>query len=338
MTGRRVGMLLFAAIVIVALGLWASSHKGTPPDAGIGQPVLKTLKAQLNEVTEVRVSRGDGSKVSLKKQPTGWVVAEREYPADASKVRKLLIDLSSLETVEIKTSDPAKYAQLGVEDVKGATATGTLIEAVTPEKVEGIILGRTSGMKSGYVRPTDAKQSVLATPQVMADADPKRWLDTTLVDVPEARVKEVEVTPASGAAYKVAREKKEDTEFKVTGIPKGRELASPSVANAVAGNFAMLALNDVRKPSAVAASGKPDRLVMRTFDGLELQLEGTKEGDNHFIAVTPTSTAKESATESDTLAARSKGWQFEIPAYKYDSLFKPLEDLLAKLPEKASKK
>src|SRR6187431_994052 len=139
MTAHRVGMLLLAAIVVVGLGLWVSSRKGTPPDAGIGQPVLMALKTQLNEVTEVRISRGDGSKTTLKKQPMGWIVGEREYAADSGKVRKLLIDLSSLETVEIKTSDPAKYAQLGVEDTTGPTAAGTRIEAVTPEKVHGVI-------------------------------------------------------------------------------------------------------------------------------------------------------------------------------------------------------
>ncbi len=32
MTGRRVGMLLIAAIVVIGLGLWVSSRKGTPPD------------------------------------------------------------------------------------------------------------------------------------------------------------------------------------------------------------------------------------------------------------------------------------------------------------------
>ena len=31
--------------------------------------------------------------------------------------------------------------------------------------------------------------------------------------------------------------------------------------------------------------------------------------------------------------ARAKGVEFEIPLYKYESLFKPLEDLLEKKPE-----
>jgi len=335
MTGRRVGLLIVAAIVVILLGLWLSSRKNANPETLAGQPVLKTLQSQLNEVTEVRVSRGDGSRVTLKKQPSGWTVAEREYPADAGKVRKLLIDLSSLSTVEAKTSDPTKYSMLGVEDVTAPTASGTRIELVTPEKVAGVIVGKTSGMKSGYVRATDAKQSLLATPQITAEADPKRWIDTTLVDIPEARIKEVEVTPASGPSYRVTREKKEQTDFTVTGVPKGRELSSPSAANPVAGELAMLSLTDVRKVPADAPA-KPERAVFRTFDGAEITIQGVKDGERHFISLAPVSSAKETAAEVSTLDARAKGWQFEIPAYKYDGLFKPLEDLLKKPEAKAA--
>jgi hypothetical protein len=31
------------------------------------------------------------------------------------------------------------------------------------------------------------------------------------------------------------------------------------------------------------------------------------------------------------------GWEFEIPSYKYDGMFRPLEDLLKKLPEPPAK-
>jgi len=110
-----------------------------PDNPYVVQPVMKALKAQLNNVTEVRISKGDGSKSTLRKQPTGWIVGEREYPADTTKVRKLLIDLSSLNTVEAKTSDPEKYSLLGVEDVNTSTATGTRVEAVTGQQVHGVL-------------------------------------------------------------------------------------------------------------------------------------------------------------------------------------------------------
>lgn len=345
MSGRRVGALLVAALLIIALGLWSASRKVEIADSGAGAAVLKPLKGQLNEVTEVRIAKGDGTRATLRKQPTGWIVGEREYPADTTRVRKLLIDLSSLSTVEAKTNDPAKYSQLGVEDVNTPTAAGTLIEAVTQEKVNGVIVGKTSGMKSGYVRATDSKQSVLATPIIQADADPKRWLDTSLVDIPESRVKEVEVFPASGPSFRVTREKKEQSDFTVPAIPKGRELQTPSAANPVATNLTLLTLTDVRKaPGATdgasaqagAAAAQTPRAIFRTFDGLEIQVTGQVEGDRRLISLAPRSTATESADEARKLAARVKGWQFEIPNYKYDALFRPLEEMLLKPEPKAA--
>jgi hypothetical protein len=331
MTGRRVGALLVAALLVIGLGMWLSSRKITDTQSGAGSPVIKGLTAQVNEITEVRIAKGDGTHTTLRKRPTDWVVVEREFPADSGKVRKLLLDLGALQVVEAKTADPEKYSQLGVEDVTTPTAGGTRIELVTPEKVHGVIVGKTSGVKSGYVRATDAKQSLLATPQISADPDPKRWLDSTIVDIPEARIREVEVLPGKGPAYRVTREKKEQTDFTVPNLPKGRELSSPSAANAVAGDLTMLVMTDARRaPSSTEPSVPAQRAIFRTFDGLEIQVEGRAEGERRYISVVPQSSAKETTDEAQKLDARLKGWQFEIPNYKYDALFKPLEDLLKK--------
>jgi hypothetical protein len=335
MTARHVGSLLVAALVVIGLGVWLSSRTITNVESGVGQPVLQSLKAQLNEVSEVRIARGDGSHVTLRKRPTDWVVVEREFPADSGKVRKLLLDLSSLETVEAKTSDPTKYEQLGVDDVKSPTSTGTRIELVTPEKVHGIIVGKSSGMKSGYVRAMEAKQSMLASPQIMVDPDPKRWLDSTVVDIPQTRIKEVEVLPATGPAYRMTRENAEQTDFTVPGLPRGRELSSPSAANPIAGELALLTMNDVRRAPEPSngAPGKTERAIFRTFDGLEVQVEGVKDGDRRYVSLVPKSSAKETTDEAERLDARAKDWQFEIANYKYDGIFRPLEELL-KEPEK----
>jgi len=51
----------------------------------------------------------------------------------------------------------------------------------------------------------------------------------------------------------------------------------------------------------------------------------------------PTATAKPADHTVELLAARAKGVEFEIPLYKYESLFKPLENLLEKKPEPAAK-
>ena len=40
---------------------------------------------------------------------------------------------------------------------------------------------------------------------------------------------------------------------------------------------------------------------------------------------------------AEQLAARVTGWEFEIPDYKYNSMFTPLEELLRKPPQPPKK-
>lgn len=326
---RRVLALLAAAIVVVVVAFVLASRerRGAAPTAG--QPVLEGFKAAVNDVTEIRIVKGDGTRTTLRKEPDGWRVAEREYSADSGKLRKLLLDLGALRVVEEKTADPESYARLGVEDVESAQATGARIDAVTPEKTYSLIVGRTSGMNSTFVRVSDAKQSHLAAPRIVAEAEPKQWLDRRILDIPQARIREVTIEPAEGPSYTVTRENKEQADFTVAKLPKGRELSYPAAANAVAGELAAFDFDDVRKAPAGDAATKPAAsATFRSFDGLEVEVDGWKEDDRHYVAIAARSTGKESADDAKSLAARVNGWQFEIPGYKYDRLFKPLEELL----------
>jgi hypothetical protein len=327
MIGRRAPLvwLAVAAAAVVAAGLVVTrSREGGDPAAG--RPVLEELQAALNDVTEVRITRGDGSRATLRRRSSDWVVVERDFPADSGKVRKLLLDLAALEVVEEKTGDPGSYARIGVQDVNGEAATGTRIEAVTPAGTFAVISGKSSGANSAFVRVVGAKPSYLATPRIAADADPKRWIERTVVDVSSDRVQEAVVTPAEGRAYTVSRENKDRENFAVDPIPKGRELSYPAVANGLAEQLESFAVEDVsrRPPDAKPAAS----VTVRTFDGLELVFDGRKDGERHYLTVSARSTADTASAEAQKIAARAQGRQFEIPAYRYDALFRPLEELL----------
>ena len=337
MTARRVTMLLIAAVLVIVLAVWLSSKPQVERGTLAGDPVVTGLeKSALNSITEVRLSKGDGSKTTLKKGATDWIVGEREYPADSGKVRKLLLDLAALNVVEEKTRTPENYPALGVEDTTSAKATGTSVDVVTASKTYSLIVGKSSGAKSGYVRVVNMPQSFLAAPLIAPDADPRRWLDHTLVDIPQDRIKEIAVKPAKGPGYTASRANKDQSDFAVAEVPKGRELSSPAAADPIAGSLAGVSLDDVQHAPATPPADV-SHAAFNTFDGLKIDVAGRKDGSKTLVSFAPSSTAKETEAEAKTLAARLNGWEFEIPSYKYDGMFRPLDDLLKKLPEPPAK-
>jgi hypothetical protein len=338
MTPRRVLFLLAAGIVIVAFAIWLSSRRHLEHATSAGDLVLPGLENTLNSVTETRLTKGDQTRTTLKKGATDWVVAERGYPADSGKVRKFLLDLGALNVVEEKTRNPANYPQLGVEDTTSPKATGTRVAVVTPAKVYEIIVGKPSSAKSGFVRVPSNEKALLAAPSLSVDADPKHWLDHTLIDLPQDRVKQVEEKPSEGPGFTASREKKEQTDFTVSNIPKGRELTSPVAADSIAGSLGGLTLDDVRKAGGTG-DAKVSHAIFRTFDGLEIDVTGRKDGSHDLIALTAHSTAKETADEAQKLTIQFQGWEYEIPSYKYDALFTSLDSLLKPVeqPKKGDK-
>ncbi len=338
MTPRRVAALLIVGFLIIVFAVWLSSKRHLERATNAGELVLPGLEHALNEVTEVRLKKGDDTHTTLKKGASDWTVGERGYAADSGKVRKFLLDLAALNVVEEKTRTPANFPQLGVEDVSSPKATGTLIEAVSPAKTYSVIVGKSSSAKSGYVRLAGSEQSLLAAPALAVDADPRRWLDRGLLDIAQDRIKDFSVKPADGPGYTASRSGKEQQDFAVAGIPKGRELANPTAADPIAGSLAGLTLDDAQHaPSPPADPKAVSHASFHTFDGLQVDLSGRKDGNRTLVSVAASSTDKASEAQAQSLTAHTQGWEFEIPSYKYDGIFRPLEDLLKKLPEAPKK-
>ena len=85
------------------------------------------------------------------------------------------------------------------------------------------------------------------------------------------------------------------------------------------------------------ADAKAARAVFRTFDGLELEVTGRKDGSRSLITLAARATAKDADAEAHALNTRLAGWEFEIPEYKYGAIFRTLDDLLQPKPAKPEK-
>jgi hypothetical protein len=364
MTAHRLSILGGIAIVTIALALWLAAKQ--VPTAADDEPALlyPALKAQVNSVNAVRIFKaGDARSVELTRKDSGWTVTERDgYAADDAKLRKLLLALANAKREEEKTANPASYPSLGVEDLSDAAATGVRVELAGAPEAVNLIVGKPGvGATSQYVRRAGEPQSWLIDTNLDAPSSPDAWLRKEIVDVTADRIQSASVSIKGAKSYTASKATRADADFAVDGLPKGKELSAPSAANTFATALVGLVLSDVKPLKELESTAPSAHTTLRTFDGLVVDIDGWTKDDKHFIAVktsfdpalaerfkvatapadakpaegaTPPAAASppkpDVAAEAKTLSAKLAGWAQEIPQYKYDAIFKPLDELLKK--------
>jgi hypothetical protein len=348
MTRKQIAVLAGLTAVLLGAGVSLNVHRtGQQSDLG-GGSVFTDLTPALADVTEIRLSRGDGSRTTLRKDAAGWNVVERQYPADTARVRELMLGLNSMKVVERKTSDPANYARLGVEAADSPSATSTLVEVVAGQKTWSLIVGKSAAGRAVYARKPAEAASALVEPSIVVDPDQKRWVDRQLTDIAGADVHDISVKPAVGPSYSLTRAKRGDADLVLSPVPKGRTPASSMSINGQADALTAFLCDDLRAAPAQAPA-KVDRATFRTFDGQVFEFTGYRNADKAYVSVAasrdaalaarftetppaspaaPPQTAKPAEPVAEKIAARSKGIEYEIPVYKYETLFKAQEDLL----------
>ncbi len=333
MNPRRLALIGVVALLAIIGAFWLSSQRDLPRAVQSGEPVLPGLEAKLNAITEVRIARGDGTAATLRRTDAGWRVLERDFPADDAAIRRLLLDAAALEIVEEKTSDPKRYAQLDVDDVSGPTARGTLVTLLEDGKADNataLILGKTEGRRSVFVRPSGAATTLLASPQLLADADPRRWLATRLLDIKAERVRRVSITTPGQPTYIAERASDAGAQLALTAVPAGRAVSDPGAVEALAGALADLRLEDVLPREVVGERSLPSGAEARfeTTDGLTLDVRERAAGTRRFVTIEAAGNSEPARAEAGQINARVAGREFELPAFRASVLFRPLEELL----------
>ncbi len=325
--------LIVAGAALAGAGVWLGSHHGADGATDGWAEAVHLKPEELNSVTQLRIFKGDGSHATLRRDGARWSVVERGYPADTGQVRKLLLDLSNLQVEEQKTTDPALYSKLGVEDPTGASAMSTGLDVDINGRTWRLIVGKTSGTRSVYLRAAGEAASLLASPPLTPDADPRHWLDRSLLDISPEQIIGIGITLPGTPQYTLKRSAAGSaSDFTVSPIPKGRRLADPSAPASQAAGLAGLQFDDVRK---AGTPGAPAHAIFESRDGLSLAVAGIQDGERRYISVVATATTPAAQVLARDLNARLAGWEFELPGYRYDALFRPLEQLLVPKPSAA---
>lgn len=402
--------LTVVALAALGLALWVGQSRQPGQTMPGDVALVPGLAAAINDVTKLTMTgAGKLRLVTLERREKGWVVAEREgHPADVAKVRELLLKLADAKLVEAKTANPELHAKLGVEDIAGKDAKGTLLGIEGLAKPVAIVVGNYSGRagETTFVRRDGEAQAWLAKGNLSLDPNAANWLLKDLFDIPSNRIAEVRIEHAGKVVHAV-KDAPEDPNYALQDLPKGREPASDFVANALASVPSTLRFDDVvpaekaeppadawqatytgfaglvLKATAWQADGKDYARFAASFDEARANAfvakDQAKEKADYEAAklaasMTPagapspgatpaavpspgatpapaaalpeaplavTDPAKDAAEKLDavraevkSINARTEGWTFVLPAFKFTNITKAPEDLLKPLDAK----
>ena len=378
MSRRRFIALIVAAVLAISGALYLSAQRNLPRDTH-GAALLPALAGELNTVTVLSVRRGSAAPtVTVHEKDGRWTVAERgDYPADVAKLRKLLLALSDAKIVEEKTSNPANFPVIGVEDPSSPAATGAEISVTARDGKHAVIIGKPVG-EGNFARRSGDNTSYSVEPSISFETEPRFWIDSRLLDVAAAGIQRIEVKPAAGPAYTVRRvaaaspgsgaaatagsggtagssnstvagpansgtasptssgtagaspaaPKGEDS-FALDGVPPGRKAADSVQLAPSPTAFSGLTADDVAPVGDVDFS-KATVATVTLSDGNVITLTGAVVGDKHWIQL--------KASKDAALDAKTAGRAYDIAGYRFDGVFRPLEQLLVPKETPAAKK
>jgi hypothetical protein len=323
MNRRRFGILAFAALIAIVTGWFVSTQRNRAGQTA-APALLPALANDVNAITAVTLRKGKDPAVTLHKIGTQWTVAERaDYPADVVKLRKLLLSLRDARIVEEKTSDPARFAVLGVENPTDSAGAGAEVDLTSPNGNSGVIVGKSVGA-GNYVRRSGENRSFSVEPAITLETEARYWIDGLLLDVPVALIQSIEFKPATGPAYTLHRLNPADASFSLEGAPPGRTPKDGTALAPPPSTFTSLQAEDVAQAKDIDFASS-SQVILTLTDGRVMTLTGVAVGDKHWTQV---------KSNQDALSAKTGGRAFEIASYRYDAIFKPLEQLLAPLPPK----
>lgn len=296
--------------------------------------LLPNIGEYADKVTTIGISQGSKS-VTLELKDKTWVLKERDgYPANADKVRGLLLALSDAGLAEDKTQKPDRYELLQVEDPQQKGAASNLLKlsdasnAILAELIVGRVRANAFGGGQGgtYVRRPGEAQAWIVNAEIDASSDIKSWFKTRIFETQVDRIRKVTIEipgePALVIDWDAATK-----QHVLKDVPAGKQVKFVNSVPDMIDSLANIDMEDVRKSPDTPSGSNVSTLKVESEGGLVVNyvIRKTPEGDWLSLSAAGEGEHKKFA---DLFTAGAKGWEFKLAPTKAEEFLKKRADLI----------
>lgn len=320
-------MLVLAAIFAVVSGDRGVSR------AAPGERAFPALAAKLGDVASVAITR-NGSTLTMIRDGDSWLVSEKgKYPANAEKIRQLVLALADLTLVEPKTENSDLYPRLEVEDAGKGKSALVVVKGKAGGAVAEAIVGKRrydrlgAGNDGVYMRRPGDRQAWLARGSLDPSGEPSSWLDRRILDISEKQIAKVALIQPDGARLVISRSAPAE-KFTVEDAPADAKFKSEATTSGPATALETLDLDNVEPRGDLPVPEKEaTNASFTTFDGLAVDLKMFEHDKANWVAISAAGSGA-AETEAKKIDAKVSRWTYAIPGYKANLLKTKLADLL----------
>lgn len=333
--GRALTLFLVAGVLAAVAAITvAIETRASRPDAVAG-PVVPELADTIAGAQRILVNSPEASYRIERVDRAGervWVMRDRgDFPVAQARVDALTRGLQGLQYTRRMTSDPAKHERLGVTDPR-QDGRGVLVQVYNERGalLVNLILGvEPAGL---YVRRPDDNQAWAARGELPPLRDVASWLELRPLPIAADRLARVEIMPAQGRAYILARDDANQP-WRIAS-PALAPLSESSVA-AAAERLTQLSPIDVQLAPAI--QGTPQaRVRAHTFDGVMVDGEIIPRDGKLWLKLVARGSTPEQEDAALEINNRVSDWAFALTDVEAESVAPPLTTLLPHAPDEGS--
>jgi hypothetical protein len=337
MKGRQLTILAgLAAISVVATALVVRTSAPTVASDRRGEPVLPSLVSRTNDVTAVTVREGTET-LAIERRDNRFVTAESGFPVKTDTVRELLASSGELRFEEARTSDAARYGDLGLadpgakgNDKDGAAVAGkeVIVRASASELADFVVGSRdpTVGGPVGgvYVRLKSGPQTFLARGNVQLPSSRSDWFVAVDLDVKRSEIKKIELSGGGGEDVTANAEK--PGELTLANVPEKR-VADAFKVSRLGTLVESFTFQDVRKATKAADDAR--RMIVDTEDGLRLTFTSVGDLTEGWVQIAAAAQVPDDAKQAKAklIASKVDGFEFRLPSSQADLISWTITDL-----------
>jgi Domain of unknown function (DUF4340) len=321
----RVLRLFFvaAALAAIAAVTLAIESRSLRPDAAAG-PVLPGLAESIRSAQRITVTSAQAS-YHIERTARGWAMRDRDdFPVEAARLAQFTDGLEQLHYQRRMTSDPSKHERLGVTDPRQG-GRGILVQVEDGRRalIVDLILGvePNGGL---YVRRTGENQVWAAQGELPPLRDAAAWLDLRPLELTPERLARVEITPAEGRAYVLARDAA-DGPWRIASpaLAAGSQAALGAAAVRITG----LSPTDVRTAPAIQGAAQA-RVRALTFDGVSVDAELVDQDGRSWLKLVARAAGPEQEAAALAINNRAASWAYALRSADAAALAPPLSSLM----------